>query len=56
MERALRCRLSEMFKHVEPQALASASIAQVHKATLLTGTEVVVKVQHPGQSVSQSRS
>jgi predicted unusual protein kinase regulating ubiquinone biosynthesis (AarF/ABC1/UbiB family) len=32
---------------VEPSPLASASIAQVHAATLDDGTEVVVKVQRP---------
>ncbi|HEC10823.1 MAG TPA: AarF/ABC1/UbiB kinase family protein [Acidimicrobiales bacterium] len=35
----------EVFSHIEPTALAAASIAQVHRATLLTGEEVVIKVQ-----------
>ena len=30
------------------EAMASASIGQVHEATLRDGTRVVVKVQHPG--------
>jgi predicted unusual protein kinase regulating ubiquinone biosynthesis (AarF/ABC1/UbiB family) len=34
--------------HIEPAPLASASIAQVHAATLADGAEVVVKVQRPG--------
>jgi ubiquinone biosynthesis protein len=39
--------LEEVFSTFERQPLAAASIAQVHKATLLTGEEVVVKVQRP---------
>jgi predicted unusual protein kinase regulating ubiquinone biosynthesis (AarF/ABC1/UbiB family) len=35
-------------KEIEPKPLASASIAQVHTATLDDGTLVVVKVQRPG--------
>ncbi len=34
--------------NIDPKPLASASIAQVHTATLADGTEVVVKVQRPG--------
>lgn len=37
-----------VFAHIEPTALASASIAQVHRARLIDGREVVVKVQYPG--------
>jgi aarF domain-containing kinase len=33
---------------VDPRPLASASIAQVHAATLQDGTDVVIKVQRPG--------
>jgi aarF domain-containing kinase len=33
---------------VDPQPLASASIAQVHTARLSDGTEIVIKVQRPG--------
>lgn len=40
--------LSKHFQHVEPTPLASASIAQVHAATMLDGSEVVVKVVRPG--------
>ncbi len=35
-------------KDIEPKPLASASIAQVHTATLDDGTRVVIKVQRPG--------
>ncbi len=39
--------LDGVFASVEPVPLAAASIAQVHPATLLDGTKVVVKVQRP---------
>src|SRR4051812_8914106 len=39
--------ISEIFAQFEIVPLASASIAQVHGATLHDGTRVVVKVQHP---------
>ena len=38
----------ELFKEFNPEALASASIGQVHRAVLHDGTPVVVKVQHAG--------
>ena len=37
----------EVFAHIEHSPLAAASIAQVHRAELVDGTEVVVKVQRP---------
>ncbi|MEJ2681097.1 MAG: AarF/UbiB family protein [Gammaproteobacteria bacterium] len=40
--------LYRCFREIDPQPLASASIAQVHAATLITGENVVVKVQKPG--------
>ncbi len=40
--------LEEVFQSFEPTAIASASVGQVHKAVLLDGTPVAVKVQHPG--------
>ena len=36
----------ELFAHFEETPLASASIGQVHRASLMDGTDVVVKVQH----------
>lgn len=40
--------IAELFAAYEPEALASASVAQVHAARLEDGTAVVVKVQHEG--------
>ena len=34
--------------HIEPLAMAAASIGQVHRATLKNGEAVVVKVRYPG--------
>lgn len=34
--------------HLEPQALAAASIGQVHRARLADGTRAVVKLRYPG--------
>ncbi|CAJ1585396.1 AarF/ABC1/UbiB kinase family protein [[Mycobacterium] wendilense] len=38
----------KLFKHFEERPFASASIAQVHFATLHSGEDVVVKIQRPG--------
>lgn len=40
--------LETIFSSIDPQPLASASIAQVHAARLVTGEDVVIKVQKPG--------
>ena len=40
--------LDEAFAEFEEQPVASASIGQVHRARLLDGREVAVKIQHPG--------
>lgn len=39
--------LGDVFLSIDEKPLASASIAQVHKAVLRTGEEVIVKVQRP---------
>jgi ubiquinone biosynthesis protein len=38
----------EIFDHIDQTPLASASIAQVHRAVLKDGEEVAVKIQRPG--------
>jgi predicted unusual protein kinase regulating ubiquinone biosynthesis (AarF/ABC1/UbiB family) len=40
--------LSEMFADFEEEAFAAASIGQVHRAELLDGRRVAVKIQYPG--------
>ena len=47
LESEYGCRAEEVFLRFDPQALGSASIAQVHRAVLLGGEEVVIKVQRP---------
>jgi ubiquinone biosynthesis protein len=47
VEAELGVAIAERFATFEDEPLASASIAQVHTATLSTGEEVVLKVQHP---------
>ena len=42
--------LEEIFEHINATPLGSASLAQVHRATLVTGEDVAVKVQRPGVS------
>ena len=40
--------IDEMFLEFDPQPVAAASIGQAHQATLLDGTEVIVKIRRPG--------
>jgi len=48
IEKELGVALGQLFKDFEETPLASASIGQVHRARLVDGDEVVVKVQRPG--------
>lgn len=47
IEKSLNAPLNSVFREFDLVALASASVAQVHAATLLEGTSVVVKVLRP---------
>lgn len=40
--------LQRYYQYIDPTPLATASIAQVHAATLVSGESVVIKVQKPG--------
>lgn len=48
IEQELHAPAGSLFRAFRPVPIASASIGQVHRATLHDGTEVVVKVQRPG--------
>lgn len=48
LESELKQPLSEIFAEIDEVPLASASIAQVHAARLVTGESVVIKIQKPG--------
>jgi ubiquinone biosynthesis protein len=48
IEQAFDEPLNQLFAHIEPEPLASASIAQVHAARLPDGEEVVIKLVRPG--------
>ncbi|KAF2302780.1 hypothetical protein GH714_008345 [Hevea brasiliensis] len=48
IENELGKSVDDLFSYFNRTPLATASIAQVHRATLINGKEVVVKVQHEG--------
>ena len=48
LARALGPDFREQLGEIEPEPLASASIAQVHRATLPSGEIVVLKIRRPG--------
>lgn len=48
LEEDLGCAPQEVFAELDPEPLAAASIAQVHRARLQDGTAVIIKVRRPG--------
>jgi ubiquinone biosynthesis protein len=48
IEAELAVRLSDIFSEFSPEAMAAASVAQVHEARLMNGDRVAVKVVRPG--------
>ncbi|HUQ01421.1 MAG TPA: AarF/ABC1/UbiB kinase family protein [Kofleriaceae bacterium] len=47
VERELKRPISDVFERVDEQPIAAASLAQVHRARLKSGEDVVIKVQYP---------
>jgi ubiquinone biosynthesis protein len=48
IERSLGRKVSEVFRDIQPEAIGTASIGVVYRATLLDGSSVVIKVRRPG--------
>ena len=48
LEREIPESVDEVFARIDPEPIAAASIAQVHRAELTDGTQVVLKVMRPG--------
>jgi len=55
VERSLGAEIGQLFRSFEATPVASASIAQVHLATLHDGAEVAVKVLRPGVEAAVAR-
>jgi ubiquinone biosynthesis protein len=55
VEKELGKPIAECFAEFDGNAIASASIGQVHRAKLPNGRSVVVKVQHPGIEATINR-
>ena len=55
LEAEYRRPVERIFSSIDEKPLGSASIAQVHRATLVNGTDVAVKVQRPGVQQTMAR-
>lgn len=47
LEEEYKKPIKKVFKSIDPTPLGSASVAQVHRARLVTGEDVAIKVQRP---------
>lgn len=47
IEENLKAPIDQIFSSIDKQPIAAASIAQVHKAILINGDKVVIKIQRP---------
>lgn len=48
IEESYNKEIKDLFKYVSEKPIGSASIAQVHRAILLNGKEIVLKIKKPG--------
>jgi len=48
IEKELNSRKENCFKIIDEEPLAAASISQVHRAKLMNGEDVIIKIQRPG--------
>lgn len=55
VERDLGRPVDRLYSWIDPEPLASASIAQIHRATTLTGEDVVIKAVKPGVAETLKR-
>lgn len=44
LESDFNCKVEEMFREIDSEAIAAASLAQVHRAVLKSGEEVAIKI------------
>lgn len=47
IEEDLGMKVKDLFSEIDEQPIGCASLAQVHRAVLVSGEEVAVKIQYP---------